>query len=95
MEVILLFEKKGFNFNIIKNDFLDGYKGINIGLISLDNIVLVFIDVVNKEVFIDIGGMYVCVKVEKGVKWIIDKVVVEGDEVKEYWLCWVIIECNE
>lgn len=31
-------EKKGFNFNIIKNDPLDGHKGTNIGSISLDNI---------------------------------------------------------
>ena len=28
-------------------------------------------------------------KVEKGVKWITDKAAVEGDEAKEYWLCWV------
>ncbi|EUK19750.1 hypothetical protein O255_02741, partial [Staphylococcus aureus M0050] len=26
-------EKKGFNFNIIKNDPLDGHKGTNIGSI--------------------------------------------------------------
>lgn len=38
MEVISLSEKKGFNFNIIKNDPLDGHKGTNIGSISLDNI---------------------------------------------------------
>ncbi len=35
MEVISLSEKKGFNFNIIKNDPLDGHKGTNIGSISL------------------------------------------------------------
>ncbi|WP_256083284.1 YwhD family protein, partial [Staphylococcus aureus] len=89
MEVISLSEKKGFNFNIIKNDPLDGHKGTNIGSISLDNIAPDFIDVANKEAFIDIVGMHTRAKVEKGVKWITDKVAVEGDEAKEYWLCWV------
>jgi hypothetical protein len=28
-------------------------------------------------------------QVEKGVKWINDKSEVEGEEAKEYWLCWV------
>ena len=51
-------EKKGFKFNIIKNDPLDGHKGTNIGSISLDNIAPVFIDVANKEAFVDIGGMH-------------------------------------
>ena len=50
-------EKKGFNFNIIKNDPLDGHKGTNIGSISLDNIAPVFIDVENQKAFVDIGGM--------------------------------------
>ena len=46
-------ENKGFKFNIIKNDPLDGHKGTNIGAISLDNIAPVFIDVANKEAFLD------------------------------------------
>ena len=72
-------EKKGFNFNIIKNDPLDGHKGTNIGSISLDNIAPVFIDVEN----------------QKGVKWITDKSQVEGEEAKAYWLCWVTTERSE
>ena len=79
-------ENKGFKFNIIKNDPLDGHKGTNIGSISLDNIAPVFIDVANKEAFIDIGGMHARAQVEKGVKWINDKSEVEGEEAKEYWL---------
>lgn len=88
-------EKKGFNFNIIKNDPLDGHKGTNIGSISLDNIAPVFIDVANQEAFVDIGGMHARAKVEKGVKWITDKSEVEGEEAKEYWLCWVTTERGE
>ena len=85
-------ENKGFKFNIIKNDPLDGHKGTNIGAISLDNIAPVFIDVANKEAFVDIGGMHARAEVEKGVKWITDKESVEGPEAKEYWLCWIIMK---
>ena len=63
-EVSNLAEKKGFNFNIIKNDPLDGHKGTNIGSISLDNIAPV-IDVENKEAFIDIGGMHAREKLKR------------------------------
>ncbi|MCU5746879.1 YwhD family protein [Staphylococcus sp. SQ8-PEA] len=88
-------DKKGFKFNIIKNDPLDGHKGTNIGSISLDNVAPVFIDEENKEAFIDIGGMHARAEVEKGVKWINDKETVEGDEAKSYWLCWVTTERSE
>ncbi|MDG0842862.1 YwhD family protein [Staphylococcus equorum] len=88
-------ESKGFKFNIIKNDPLDGHKGTNIGSISLDNVAPVFIDVQNKEAFIDIGGMHARASVEKGVKWIKEKEVVEGEDAKEYWLCWVTTERGE
>ena len=88
-------ENKGFKFNFIKNDPLDGHKGTNIGSISLDNIAPVFIDVANQEAFIDIGGMHARAQVEKGVKWITDKETVEGDDAKEYWLCWVTTERSE
>ena len=88
-------ENKGFKFNIIKNDPLDGHKGTNIGAISLDNIAPVFIDVANKEAFVDIGGMHARAEVEKGVKWITDKESVEGPEAEEYWLCWETTERGE
>lgn len=88
-------ENKGFKFNIIKNDPLDGHKGTNIGSISLDNVAPVFIDVANEEAFIDIAGMHARSSVEKGVKWIKDKAAVEGEEAKEYWLCWVTTERGE
>ncbi|MCE5034581.1 MULTISPECIES: YwhD family protein [Staphylococcus] len=88
-------ENNGFKFNIIKNDPLDGHKGTNIGSISLDNVAPVFIDVANEEAFIDIAGMHARSSVEKGVKWIKDKATVEGEEAKEYWLCWVTTERGE
>ncbi|WP_198645346.1 YwhD family protein, partial [Staphylococcus cohnii] len=93
--MVLVSENKGFKFNIIKNDPLDGHKGTNIGSISLDNIAPVFIDVQNQEAFIDIGGMHARASVEKGVKWINDKEIVEGEDAKPYWLCWVTTERGE
>lgn len=89
---VFVAEKKGFNFNIIKNDPLDGHKGTNIGAISLDNIAPVFIDIDAQEAFIDIGAMHARADVEKGVKWITDKETVDVDGAKPYWLCWVTTE---
>lgn len=91
----LVAQNNGFKFNIIKNDPLDGHKGTNIGSISLDNIAPVFIDVENKEAFIDIGGMHARASVEKGVKWIKEKETVDVEGAKEYWLCWVTTERGE
>lgn len=67
MEVWLVADKKGFQFNIIKNDPLDGHKGTNIGAISLDNVAPVFIDLQEKEAFIDIGAMHARADVEKAL----------------------------
>ena len=90
-------DNKGIKFNIIKNDPLDGHKGTNIGSISLDNIAPVIIDVKAQEAFIDIGAMHARSDVERGVKWITDEAVVQGDgdEAKPYWLCWVTTERGE
>ncbi|WP_414047294.1 YwhD family protein [Macrococcus equi] len=84
-----------FQFNIIKNDPLDGHKGTNIGAISLDNIAPVFIDVQEKKAFIDIGAMHARSEVEKRVKWVADKSETEGPDQKEYWLVWVTTERAE
>jgi hypothetical protein len=81
-----------FQFNIIKNDPLDGHKGTNIGSISLDNVAPVFIDVLDKHAFIDIGAMHARSEVEKRVKWIDDEEEVKGEAAKPYWLVWVTTE---
>ncbi|TDM00839.1 YwhD family protein [Macrococcus carouselicus] len=81
-----------FQFNIIKNDPLDGHKGTNAGSISLENIAPVFIDVLEKRAFIDIGAMHARSEVEKRVKWIDNEAEVEGENAKPYWLVWVTTE---
>lgn len=84
-----------FQFNIIKNDPLDGHKGTNIGAISLDNVAPVFIDVLEQRAFIDMGAMHARSEVEKRVKWIDDEEEVKGETAKPYWLVWVTTERGE
>lgn len=84
-----------FQFNIIKNDPLDGHKGTNIGAISLDNVAPVFIDVEEQRAFIDVGAMHARSEVEKRVKWVTDQSETEGEGQKEYWLVWVTTERGE
>lgn len=88
-------KKPGFQFNIIKNDPLDGHKGQNLGAISLENVAPVYIDIDTQEVFIDIGGLHARATVEKKVKWVTDKTEAEGEGQKEYWLIWVTVERTE
>lgn len=81
-----------FQFNIIKNDPLDGHKGTNIGSISLDNVAPVFVDLKEKMAFIDVGAMHARSEVERRVKWINDEAEVQGEDAKPYWLVWVTTE---
>ena len=65
MEVISLSEKKGFNFNIIKNDPLDGHKGTNIGSISLDNIAPVLSMLLTKKHLLILEACMLAPKLKK------------------------------
>ena len=51
-------KKPGFQFNIIKNDPLDGHRGQNFGAISLENIAPVYINIETQEAKLDIGGLH-------------------------------------
>ncbi|WP_163183151.1 YwhD family protein [Neobacillus sedimentimangrovi] len=86
-------KKKKMSFNIIKNDPLDGHKGFGKGVLSLDNVSPVIIDIEAGEAEIDIGAMHARSAVEKGIKFLPNQ-----DEVpngKPYWLVWVTIDRNE
>lgn len=85
-------KKPGFQFNIIKNDPLDGHRGVNIGAISLENVAPVYIDLDTYDVWIDMGGLHARAEVEKRVKWVTDKTEAEGEGQKEYFLVWVAVE---
>ncbi|WP_338450266.1 YwhD family protein [Niallia oryzisoli] len=86
-------KKKKLEFNIIKNEPLDGHKGFGKGALSLDNVSPVIIDVEEGEAVIDIGAMHARSAAEKGIKFLPNK-----DEVpngKPYWLVWVTVDRDE
>jgi len=86
-------KKKKLEFNIIKNEPLDGHKGFGKGALSLDNVSPVIIDVEEGDAVIDIGAMHARSVVEKGIKFLPNK-----DEVpngKPYWLVWVTVDRDE
>ncbi|WP_062351429.1 YwhD family protein [Bacillus kwashiorkori] len=86
-------EKKSISFNIIKNDPTDGHKGYGTGVLNLENMTPVFIDVEEKEAFIDMGAMHARSKVERGIKFLKNREEVPNG--KPYWLIWITIERKE
>ncbi|WP_077215106.1 YwhD family protein [Bacillus dakarensis] len=87
-------KKKKMGFNIIKKtDPTDGHKGFGMGVLSLDNISPVIIDVDEEEAVVDIGAMHARSAVEKGIKFLPNKEDVPNG--KPYWLVWVTIDRQE
>ncbi len=85
--------KQKIGFTIIKDDPTDGHKGFGIGSLSLENVTPVFIDIEEKNAFIDIGAMHAKSAVEKGIKFTTNREDSEGG--KPYWLVWVTIDFKE
>ncbi|CAM5192518.1 YwhD-like protein OS=Ureibacillus acetophenoni OX=614649 GN=SAMN05877842_10118 PE=4 SV=1 [Ureibacillus acetophenoni] len=85
--------KQKIGFTIIKDDPTDGHKGFGIGSLSLENVTPLFIDIEEKNAFIDIGAMHAKSAVEKGIKFTTDRADSEGG--KPYWLVWVTIDFTE
>nr|WP_106783434.1 YwhD family protein [Lysinibacillus timonensis] len=85
--------KQKIGFTIIKNDPTDGHKGFGIGSLSLENVTPLFIDIEEKNAFIDIGAMHAKSAVEKGIKFTTDRADSEGG--KPYWLVWITIDFKE
>ncbi|ESU34411.1 hypothetical protein G3A_01260 [Bacillus sp. 17376] len=88
-------EKKGKNigFNIIKNDPMDGHKGFGKGVLTLDNVSPVIIDVDAGEAAVEVGAMHARSAVEKGIKFLPDRN--EVPDAKPYWVVWVTIDRKE
>ncbi|HAQ08158.1 MAG TPA: hypothetical protein DCR24_11800 [Bacillus bacterium] len=88
-------EKKGKNigFNIIKNDPMDGHKGFGKGVLTLDNVSPVIIDVEAGEATVDVGAMHARSVVEKGIKFLPDRN--EVPDAKPYWVVWVTMDRKE
>jgi len=85
-------KKPGFQFNIIKDDPLTGHKGQNFGMISVENVAPVYIDIDTQEVFIDIGGLHGRAEVERRVKWVTDPEAPKGEGERRFWHVWVTVE---
>lgn len=85
--------KQKIGFTIIKDDPTDGHKGFGIGSLSLENVTPLFIDIEERNAFIDIGAMHAKSAVEKGIKFTTDRADSEGG--KPYWLVWVTIDFKE
>lgn len=85
--------KKKVGFNIIKNDPMKGHGGYGAGVLTLDNISPVIIDVDAGEAEVDIGAMHARSAVEKGIKFLKTKEEVPNG--KPYWLVWVTIEAMQ
>ncbi|KYD19931.1 YwhD family protein [Caldibacillus debilis] len=86
-------EKKQIQFTIIKNDPTDGHRGFGTGVLNLENVTPVFIDVEERKAFIDMGGMHARSQVERGIKFLPNKEEVPNG--KPYWLVWVTVERKE
>ncbi|WP_071461427.1 YwhD family protein [Bacillus massilinigeriensis] len=86
-------KKKSIGFNIIKNDPMDKHRGFGKGVLTLDNVSPVIIDVEAGEAEVDIGAMHARSAVEKGIKFLPNRD--EVPDAKLYWLVWVTIDRNE
>jgi hypothetical protein len=85
--------KKNIGFNIIKNDPMDGHKGFGKGVLTLDNVSPVIIDVDAGEAAVEVGAMHARSAVEKGIKFLPDRN--EVPDAKPYWVVWVTIDRKE
>lgn len=86
-------KKKPIGFNIIKSEPTAGHGGFGAGVLSLDNVSPVIIDVEAGEAVVDIGAMHARSAVEKGIKFTPNREEVPNG--KPYWLVWVTIDRNE
>ncbi|MCM3664583.1 YwhD family protein [Mesobacillus subterraneus] len=86
-------KSKNIGFNIIKNDPMDGHKGFGKGVLTLDNVSPVIVDVDAGEATVDVGAMHARSVVEKGIKFLPDRN--EVPDAKLYWVVWVTIDRKE
>jgi hypothetical protein len=86
-------KNKNIGFNIIKNDPMDGHKGFGKGVLTLDNVSPVIIDVDAGEAVVDVGAMHARSVAEKGIKFLPDRS--EVPDAKPYWVVWVTIDRKE
>ncbi|RCX14446.1 YwhD-like protein [Fontibacillus phaseoli] len=80
--------KKIFALNIISNEEKSKHKGFGAGSIDLNSMSPVIID--GDEAYIDIGAMHAKSKVEKGIKFSINRDDVPAG--RQVWVVWVAVD---
>lgn len=81
-------EKKIFSLNIISNEDKSKHKGFGAGSIDLNSMSPVILD--GDEAYIDIGAMHAKSKVEKGIKFSINREDVPDG--RQVWIVWVAVD---
>lgn len=85
-----IFENKSKNsgFNILGGDSTSGHGGYGVGVINLDNITPIIIDVEAGEAIVDMGALHARSQVERRIRFAPNKDLLEGGG-KLYWLVWL------
>ncbi|GIO39915.1 hypothetical protein J41TS12_47760 [Paenibacillus antibioticophila] len=81
-------EKKIFALNIISNEDKSKHKGFGAGSIDLNSMSPVILD--GDEAYIDIGAMHAKSKVEKGIKFSMNREDVPNG--RQVWIVWVAVD---
>lgn len=82
-------KKKKQGFNILSKDSTSGHGGHGAGVIDLNNVTPVIVDVEAGEAFVEMGALHARSVVEKGIKFLPNKEEVPNG--KPYWLVWVTV----
>lgn len=83
-------KKKASSFNILGGESKHG--GYGAGVLNLDNMSPVIVDIEAGEAYVDMGAMHARSAVEKGIKFLANKEEVPNG--KPYWLVWVTVDHN-
>lgn len=85
---------KKSGFNIVSGDSTKGHGGFGAGLVNLDNMSPVIIDVEAGTAEVDIGALHARSEVERRIRFSKDKADLQGGG-KKYWLVWVNSEITK
>jgi YwhD family. len=81
-------DPKKSGFNIIRGDATKGHGSFGAGLVNLDNMSPVIIDVAAGTAEVDVGAMHARSDVERRIRFSKDKADLQGGG-KRYWIVWV------
>ncbi|KLI01511.1 YwhD family protein [Sporolactobacillus inulinus] len=85
---------KKSGFNIIKGDSTKGHGGFGAGLVNLDNMTPVIIDVAAGKAEVDMGALHARSDVERRIRFSANKADLQGGG-KKYWLVWINTEVTK